>query len=191
MMSEILPYIIIFAVFFLWLILPPLIAKSHGRSWERWLLISMVLPIISIVLLAILPRPTKITQKPQSDLNNTEDGEEKIEEEPVAMDTPDEVLDFMEAVSNKIMETGILTQYIEEGSLSLVSLSISGDKDSFEIIVKLSIDDRDDSELTDDEWDYITERVNVYFSEKQLWPELEAFGYKESNSDGFDVVVES
>ena len=106
------------------------------------------------------------------------------------MTVDEKAADLLEKVSDKIMETGILTQYIEEGELSVVSLSISGDKETFEIVIKLSIDDRDDTELSDDEWDYITERVNLYFQEKQIWPELEALGYKDDNSDGFDAVVE-
>ena len=106
------------------------------------------------------------------------------------MTVDDKVADLLENVSDKIMETGLLTQYIEDGELALVSLSISGNKETFEIVIKLSIDDRDDTELSDDEWDYITEKVNLYFQEKQIWPELEALGYKNDNSDGFDAVVE-
>ena len=42
---------------------------------------------------------------------------------------------------------------------------------------------------SDDEWDYITERVSSYFEEKGFWPEIEKFGYLEENSDGFDVKI--
>ena len=106
------------------------------------------------------------------------------------MQIDEKTADILEKVSDNIMETGLLTQYIEEGQLSVVSLSISGNKETFEIVIKLSIDDRDDTELTDDEWDYITEKVNLYFQEKKIWTELEALGYKEDNSDGFDAEVE-
>jgi len=106
------------------------------------------------------------------------------------MPEANEVIDILEEISGKIMERGFLSEHIEEGNLSLVSLSIDGNKETFEIIIKLTIDERDDSELTDDEWDYITERVNAYFQEKKLWSGLEACGFTEDNCDGFDVEVE-
>ena len=100
-----------------------------------------------------------------------------------------EVLDLLDQISDKIMERGILSEYIEEGSLAGVTLRINGNKEVFELIIKLQVDGREEMEISDDEWDYITERVSSYFEEKGFWPEIEIFGYLEENSDGFDVKI--
>ena len=100
-----------------------------------------------------------------------------------------EVLDLLDRISDKIMERGILSEYIEEGSLAGVTLRINGNKKVFELIIKLQVDGREEMEMSDDEWDYITERVSSYFEEKGFWPEIEKFGYLEENSDGFDVKI--
>jgi len=98
--------------------------------------------------------------------------------------------DLLQSISDKLMETGILTKFVEDGCLAAVSLEIHGDEDVFTILIKLTIDDRDDEESTDDEWDNITEEVTRYFNSKQLWALMEEQGYREENSDGFDVVIE-
>ena len=77
-----------------------------------------------------------------------------------------EVLDLLDRISDKIMERGILSEYIEEGSLAGVTLRINGNKEVFELIIKLQVDGREEMEISDDEWDYITERVSSYFEEK-------------------------
>jgi hypothetical protein len=97
---------------------------------------------------------------------------------------------LLNSISDKIMETGILTKHIERGHLAIVGLEIDGDEDAFSVIIKLTIDDRDSDEVTDDEWDSITEEVGRYFREKQFWALLAEHGFSEQNSDGFDVVIE-
>ena len=59
----------------------------------------------------------------------------------------------------------------------------------FEIIINLTIDDRNDDEPNDDEWDNITEEVSRYFGSKKLWSLLAEKVGKEV-CDDFDVKVE-
>ena len=47
-----------------------------------------------------------------------------------------------------------------------MTLRINGNKEVFELIIKLQVDGREEMKLSDDEWDYITERVSSYFEEK-------------------------
>ena len=60
-----------------------------------------------------------------------------------------EMEQLLEQISDKIMETGLLTKFVEDGSLAIVSLSTDGDQKGFEII-NLTIDDRNDDEPNDD-----------------------------------------
>jgi transposase-like protein len=46
-------------ILIIWLIVPSLIAKVHGRSASRWFIISLFLPFLSIIILAFLPRLTR------------------------------------------------------------------------------------------------------------------------------------
>ena len=95
----------------------------------------------------------------------------------------------LESISAKLMETGRLTKYIKEGNLAIVSLDIDGDAESYEIIINLTIDERKNDDLTDDEFGNITEEVQVYFESKDLWPLLEEHGWLEENCDGFNTNV--
>ena len=97
---------------------------------------------------------------------------------------------LLEQISDKIMETGLLTKFVEDGSLAIVSLSTDGDQKGFEIIINLTIDDRNDDEPNDDEWDNITEEVSRYFESKKLWSLLAEKGWQEEVCDGFDVKIE-
>tara|TARA_B100000963_G_C22560754_1_gene641206 strand:- start:990 stop:1298 length:309 start_codon:yes stop_codon:yes gene_type:complete len=97
---------------------------------------------------------------------------------------------LLEQISDKIMETGLLTKFVEDGSLAIVSLSTDGDQNGFEIIINLTIDDRNDDEPNDDEWDNITEEVSRYFESKKLWSLLAEKGWQEEVCDGFDVKIE-
>lgn len=97
---------------------------------------------------------------------------------------------LLESISDKIMETGLLTKFVENGRLAIVSLSTDGDQNGFEIIINLTIDDREDDEPNDDEWDNITEEVARYFESKKLWSLLAEKGWQEDVCDGFDVKIE-
>ena len=59
----------------------------------------------------------------------------------------------------------------------------------FEIIIEAKIDDRGNDEITEDEWDYVTERTSAYFEQKGFWSELEELGLKEENFEGFDLIL--
>lgn len=98
--------------------------------------------------------------------------------------------ELLESIADKIMETGLLTKFVEDGKLAIVSLSTEGDKNGFEIIINLTIDDRNDDEPNDDEWDNITEEVSRYFESKKLWSLLSEKGWQEDVCDGFDVKIE-
>ena len=98
---------------------------------------------------------------------------------------------LLEAISDKIMETGILTQYIEDGSLATVSLKIDSSEEGFEIIVIIDCNDRSSGELSDDEDDYICERLDVYFKQKRFWDEFDSVGYSLDDFLGFITEVES
>lgn len=98
--------------------------------------------------------------------------------------------ELLESIADKIMEKGLLTKFVEDGSLAIVSLSTEGDKNGFEIIINLTIDDRNDDEPNDDEWDNITEEVSRYFESKKLWSLLSEKGWQEDVCDGFDVKIE-
>ena len=98
--------------------------------------------------------------------------------------------DLMEAISDKVMETGLLTSCVEDGDLATVSLSVKEEEGGFQIMIDLGIDDREDQEVGEDEWDNITETIAHYFTEKQFWPELEKLGFAEEKCYGFDVQIQ-
>ena len=98
---------------------------------------------------------------------------------------------LLEAISDKIMETGILTQYVEDGSLATVSLKIESSEDGFEIIVIIDCNDRSSGELSDDEDDYICERLDIYFEQKGFWAEFDSLGYPLDDFLGFITEVQS
>ena len=54
--SNISGLLIFFLVFFIWLILPAVIAKRQGRSVLLWLLLGAIFPIIVFIALALLPK---------------------------------------------------------------------------------------------------------------------------------------
>jgi hypothetical protein len=98
--------------------------------------------------------------------------------------------DYLSEISDKIMETGILTQYVEHGHLATVSLEKNEVAETgFEIIIEAKIDDRGNNEITEDEWDYVTERTSAYFEQKGFWSELEELGLKEESFEGFDLIL--
>tara|TARA_B110000858_G_C17797387_1_gene473237 strand:+ start:689 stop:1528 length:840 start_codon:yes stop_codon:yes gene_type:complete len=101
------------------------------------------------------------------------------------------VENLLEAISDKIMETGILTQYIDDGSLATVSLKIDSSEDGFEIVVIIDCNDRSLGELSDDEDDYICERLDIYFEQKGFWAEFDSLGYPLDDFLGFITEVQT
>lgn len=71
------PNWVIYAALFSYLVVPAVIAHFHGRSWFRWFLIGLILPIISFIILAILPRPKDQYDKQKVSEPSTNLGEKK------------------------------------------------------------------------------------------------------------------
>lgn len=90
----------------------------------------------------------------------------------------DEVDILLDSISDKIMETGLLTDCIEDGSLATVSLSLSGDKDYWELFINVIVDDRTSDALDVDEEESISDTVSGYFQDSKLLKEFEKLGYK-------------
>ena len=105
-------------------------------------------------------------------------------------DISDELLnELCDSISDKIMETGLLTEFIEDGSLATVSLRVAGSKSSWQMYVDLVIDDRESGELSLDEDEDICDAVDIYCIEKELNAEFESLGYLMDNREMITAVL--
>lgn len=87
------------------------------------------------------------------------------------------------------METGLLTDFIEDGSLSTVSLRVSGKKSEWSMYIDVVVDDRESDEISEDEDENICDALDMYFTEKGLNEEFESLGYSENDRDTIRVVL--
>jgi hypothetical protein len=99
----------------------------------------------------------------------------------------EELNDLCEGISDKIMETGLLTGFIEDGSLATVSLRVTGEKDAWTLNIDLVIDDRDSDEISEDEDDEICDNVQMFITSKGLDEEFEGLGFELDNRDSIIV----
>ena len=99
----------------------------------------------------------------------------------------EELNDLCEGISDKIMETGLLTGFIEDGSLATVSLRVTGEKDAWTLNIDLVIDDRDSDEISEDEDDEICDNVQMFITSKGLDEGFEGLGFELDNRDSIIV----
>ena len=95
----------------------------------------------------------------------------------------EELNSLCDSISDKIMETGLITDLIEDGSLATVTLRVTGEKDAWTLNIDLVIDDRESDEISEDEDDDICDNVQMYITEKGLEGEFEKLGYESDNRD--------
>ena len=102
-----------------------------------------------------------------------------------------DIRQLLEDISDKLMERGLLTASIEDGSLGTVSLRISGDQSDWTLHIDLTIDDRVSDELSLDEDEDICDIVDLYLLEKGLDQDLERLGYSLDNRNMIMAVLEA
>ncbi len=101
----------------------------------------------------------------------------------------EELEDLCETISDKIMEIGLLTNLIDDGSLATVSLRVTGEKNDWSMYIDVGIEDRDSDEISDDEDEKICDAIDMYFSDKGLDEELKNLGYSHDDRDEIRVVL--
>ena len=101
----------------------------------------------------------------------------------------EELEDLCETISDKIMEIGLLTNLIDDGSLTTVSLRVTGEKNDWSMYIDVGIEDRDSDEISDDEDEKICDAIDMYFSDKGLDEEFKNLGYSQDDRDEIRVVL--
>ena len=101
----------------------------------------------------------------------------------------EELEDLCETISDKIMEIGLLTNLIDDGSLTPVSLRVTGEKNDWSMYIDVGIEDRDSDEISDDEDEKICDAIDMYFSDKGLDEEFKNLGYSQDDRDEIRVVL--
>ena len=101
----------------------------------------------------------------------------------------EELEDLCETISDKIMEIGLLTNLIDDGSLATVSLRVTGEKNDWSMYIDVGIEDRNSDEISDDEDEKICDAIDMYFSDKGLDEELKNLGYSHDDRDEIRVVL--
>ena len=99
----------------------------------------------------------------------------------------EELNSLCDTISDKIMEIGLITNLVEDGSLATVTLRVAGQKDAWTLNIDLVIDDRDSDEISEDEDDEICDTVQMYITNKGLDDEFEGLGYILDNRDSIIV----
>jgi hypothetical protein len=90
----------------------------------------------------------------------------------------DAAQELLDTIGDKLMETGYLTEYIEDGHLDIVSLVLEADEGYFEIKILVTVGDRENKEdLSEGEEDDITYYVREYIKSKKFDKDLAELGF--------------
>ena len=97
----------------------------------------------------------------------------------------EELKNYLDSITDKIEQRGLLTQFIEDGSLSYVQLDIRQHDTWWEMLITVGVDDREDENISDDEEENISDFVSEFCEENDFISELERLGNIDFNK-GFD-----
>lgn len=100
--AEIISTIVITLIAAAWIALPCILAIQKGRSWLLWILLSLVLPVISLVILALLPSRKKKAEAYSSEEKNQKQGGEKQ-----VMKTPSGKRSYTEEFKKEVVRTAL------------------------------------------------------------------------------------
>ena len=113
--------LIFLIVIFVWLVLPAFIAHLNGRKWVRWFILGAILPIMSLVILALLPRPKDKNKLESSVARNTSNDNNNLSED-VGTASPDDPQGNLmlaeltnQAVGSLEFQIEIASAYVESG----------------------------------------------------------------------------
>ena len=101
--------------------------------------------------------------------------------------------DAISDITDKIFKSGVIQNNIQEGSLSGLTISISGDQEAWSLDLYLHLEDRLSAEFIDEESEDDLSWAIQEFIEEQIEEDFEAIGFfaNERENINLNIVLRS